>query len=154
MDRSSKPAMQITHDNGWGRTYVFTVVEGFPNSSYCVWNIGDNMNEGYLPLCLRAPNREDWQMNVNPDNLCAIDMRDNPDLLAKFRWAARWGINNYETALAASQKKPVLTKQSSCAYVNREMFEYDYASQKQAIAEELVGLFEELSAGFLNPGRS
>lgn len=98
--------MQISHDDGYGRTDVFTVVDGFPNSTYFVWNIGDNMTDGYLPLCQRDPYQEDWQMKVRLNTLCAIDMRDDPELLAKFRQAARWGISNYETALAASQKSP------------------------------------------------
>ena len=142
--------MQISHDDGYGRTDVFTVVEGFPNSTYFVWNIGDNMTDGYLPLCQRDPYQEDWQMKVRLNTLCAIDMRDDPELLAKFRQAARWGISNYETALAASQKKPVLPKQSGRAYGNREIL----ACQKQAMAEDLLSNFEELSAGFLNAGRS
>lgn len=146
--------MQISHDNGYGRTDVFTVVEGFPDSTYFVWNIGDNMIDGYLPLCQRAPDQEDWQMNVNLNTLCAIDMRDDPELLAKFRQAAHSGIMNYETALAASQAKPIPPEQSGCAYGKREILEYDYECQKQAMAEELVGYFEELSAGFLNAGRS
>lgn len=142
--------MQISHDNGYGRTDVFTVVDGFPNSTYSVWNIGDNMIDGYLPLCQRDPYQEYWQMKVRLNTLCAIDMRDDPELLEKFRQAAHRGISNYETALAASQNKPVPPEQSGCAYGKREILE----CQKQAMAEELVGYFEELSAGFLNAGRS
>ena len=146
--------MQISRDNGYGRTDVFAVVEGFPSSTYSVWNLGDNMIDGYLPLCQRVPDQEDWQMNVNLNTLCAIDMRDDPDLLAEFRLAARRGINSYETALAASQAKPIPPEQSGCAYGKRGILAYDYACQKQAMAEELVEYFEELSAGFLNAGRS
>ena len=112
------------------------------------------MIDGYLPLCQRVPDQEGWQMNVNLNTLCAIDMRDAPELLAEFRLAAHRGINSYETALAASQAKPIPPEQSGCAYGKRGILAYDYACQKQAMAEELVEYFEELSAGFLNAGRS
>lgn len=56
---------------------TFTIVESVPRG-YEIWNIGDNMVDGYLPLCYVFPGTYD----VDGDNLKAIECKDAQTILA------------------------------------------------------------------------
>ena len=57
------------------RTDYFEVVEKIPHGFF-VWNIGDNMTSGYLPLCESA-NDPEYPGTINATTLKAIKMNEN-----------------------------------------------------------------------------
>ncbi len=60
--------------NGWGDTRVFTVVDKAP-ADYIVWNIGNNMADGYIPFCklIKYDDPElDWRRDVDIGSLLAV----------------------------------------------------------------------------------
>lgn len=122
---------EISFDNGYGTTYVFKVTDKIPDSTYMVWNIGDHMVNGYLPLCKLVPDQEDWQKNIDTASLLAIDFRDKPELLAKLREASRYGVDNLAHCKARSM--PIRRPTS------------DWRLKAQGLAKELVPVFESLS---------
>lgn len=133
IDEQCTAKNEISFDNGYGETYRFTVVDKIPSSQYRVWNIGDNMVDGYLPLCLRAPSEHEWQEQVALESLVAIDMKDRPDVLKDLRKAAGIGIDNLESVYKALGI--VATNQ-----IAREQKEW---------AQVLLPVYEELSSGFI-----
>jgi hypothetical protein len=125
---------EIYHDNGYGTTYRFTVVTGFPDSRYVIWNIGDCL-DGYLPLCRIAPSEYDWQRNVDVDTLAAIDMRTQPELRQALLKAAGVGVNN-------------LYEAEKCLNIEPDSL---LAKEQRDYAIKLLPAFEMLSEKFYTP---
>lgn len=71
--------------------HSFEVVDTIP-SGYQVWNIGNNMTEGYLPLC----QLEGGTCSVITTTLKAIKI-DDPELLALLRMGASYGVHDLES---------------------------------------------------------
>lgn len=57
--------------------HEFEIVESVPHN-YVIWNIGKNMEDGYLPLC----EREKESYNINVNTLKAIKLKDAQVILA------------------------------------------------------------------------
>ena len=116
----------ISYDNGFGTVYQFKLVDKIPDDSYKVWNIPSNRIDGYLPLCRSSQTQE---IIVDKDSLCAIDMRDRPDVVKDLRKAAGVGINNLQSVHEALNG--VATT--------------DLAKQQKEWAQVLLPVYEELS---------
>jgi len=86
--------MKITVEK-FGRKDVFEVVDKIP-AGYVVWNIGDNMVDGYLPITMLKPGT----FEIRPETLKAIALP--ADELAFLRKVAGRGINSKK---AASRRK-------------------------------------------------
>lgn len=136
IDEQCAAKHEISFDNGYGTTYRFAVVDAIPDSRYHVWNIGDHMVDGYLPLCRRAPGQEDWQQEVDVNSLVAIDMSDRPKVLAEMRRAAGYGVTSLETAM-----KYAFAKEPPQNQMERG---------QRAYAKDLLPVFEELSPSFVD----
>lgn len=72
----------ILHDG----KHTFEVVEAIPQG-FRVWNIGNNMMDGFLPLCQLV----DGTYNIIPETLKALKV-DDPELLKLLREGAGKGI--------------------------------------------------------------
>ena len=94
---------------------TFDVVEKIP-VGFFVWNIGDNMTDGYIPLCERLypdVNEDDLRYySINTNTLKAIKL--NEDEVLMLRNAAYWGIKSKKTA-----QKAIRCKRSG--YLNQKM---------------------------------
>lgn len=112
----------------------FTIVDKIPDSRYHVWNIGDNMVDGFLPLCRKLPTEFDWQECIDPQSLVAIDMRDKPEVLADMRKAAGLGITNLERVYKALGMATTTS----------------IGKQQKEWAQVLLPVFEELSSNFID----
>lgn len=89
----------MTLDNGYGTVYRFEIADHIP-SGYVVWNIGDHMHDGYIPLTMLKPGT----FEIRSDTLKAIALP--PDEVALLRKAAAWGIDSKKhAALAAKRRK-------------------------------------------------
>ena len=108
--------MRITDER-----HTFEVVENIPEG-YEVWNIGDNMIDGYLPLA----QAENYQ--INPNTLKAIKLESEE--LELMREAAGYGVNNLKSAKRAVNLK------NPKSYI---------AKRKKALAEQTITIFERLS---------
>ena len=76
-------------------TREFEVVESVPKH-YFIWNIGDNMVDGYLPLCewLNPDDKEDFSVNV--DTLKAVKLPEAQTVLEVAGCAGTpWGMEAY-----------------------------------------------------------
>ena len=62
-------------------THNFEVVKKIPQR-YFIWNIGDNMTSGYLPLCESA-NDPEYPYNINATTLKAIKMDEKERKILK-----------------------------------------------------------------------
>ena len=67
-------------------SHEFEVVEKMPKD-YVIWNIGDNMVDGYLPICLCDG------FNVTVSSLKAIKI-DDAEELKLLRECAGYGVEN------------------------------------------------------------
>ena len=68
---------------------IFEIIDAVPYG-YMIWNIGDNMPDGYIPLCrLEASQPFDGARNIQTDTLKAIPCRDSRCVLR----AAACGLN-------------------------------------------------------------
>lgn len=58
--------MTIKHDNGYGTTYIFEVVDKIP-TGYSIWNISGIGNGEYAPICetLHPENKNCYDVNTN-----------------------------------------------------------------------------------------
>lgn len=85
-------------------THRFEVVDKMPED-YFVWNIGDNMVDGYLPICqdLYPGNKDNYE--INQRSLKAIAME--PEDLKILRNAAGYGVTSLKAARAALKRKAV-----------------------------------------------
>ena len=138
IDEQCSVKNEVSFDNGYGTIYHFTVVDKFPDSRYCVWNIGDNMIEGYLPLCV-VPLRDDGIQEIDKYSPAAIDMSDRPELLQMLRRAAGVGISD----LYSAQKHLDNTKsEEPSTTLEKQQYEY---------AKDLIAVFEKLSEDFYSP---
>lgn len=81
--------------------YVFEVVDFIPGN-YQVWNIGDNMADGYLPLCMLVPGT----YSIVPESLKAIKVED-ADLLKLLRSGASWGVHDLKSCKKVMKRKTV-----------------------------------------------
>ena len=108
--------MRITNER-----HTFEVVENIPEG-YTVWNIGDNMTDGYLPLC----QSENFQ--INPNTLKAIKM--DHEELKLMREAAGYGVEDLKSAKRAMNRK------NPKSYIAR---------RKKELAEKTITIFERLS---------
>lgn len=124
IDEQLTPKKLISIESN-GRTDRFAVVDSFPDSSYRIWNIGDNMLDGYLPLCRLSDSIE-----IDTNSLVAIDMSDKPEILHMLRQAANIGINSLETA-------------QNCSLLPKPHSDFEKEQYKTAI--QLLSVFEELS---------
>ena len=99
----------------------FEVVESIP-SGYEIWNIGDNMVDGYIPLA------EVEGYKINPDTLKAIKLEDEE--VAILRDCAHYGVNNLETARKA------LARKNPKGWITRK---------KKELAKKSINIFEKIS---------
>ena len=83
--------MTIRMNNGYGTTYSFRVTDRIP-SGYEIWNIGDNMVPGYLPITMLKPGTYE----IRPETLMAIPLP--VEELKILRKAAGSGCNSLESA--------------------------------------------------------
>ena len=94
---------------------TFDVVEKIP-VGFFVWNIGDNMTDGYIPLCEKLypdANENDLQYySINTNTLKAIKLSEDEIMI--LRYAASWGIKSKKTA-----QKAIRCKRSG--YLNQKM---------------------------------
>lgn len=111
----------ITNEK-FGKVDVFEVVENIPED-YEVWNIGDNMNDGYLPLA----KVKDY--GIDPSTLKAIKI-DSSEELKLLREAANYGVHNLKSA-----KRAVNLKNPKSSITRR----------KKELAEKTIAIFERLS---------
>ena len=77
--------------NRHSRQDTFTIVDKIPED-YQVWNIGNLMIDGYLPLCQLVPDT----YNVILETLLAIHLPDNE--IEIIRRATGYGINSLTAA--------------------------------------------------------
>lgn len=91
-----------TKSNLCERIDIFEIVEKIPEN-YSVWNIGENMIDGYIPLCKNAQpgNKECFEIDLT--SLKAIKLPD--DEISKLRNAASVGICDKATAQKALKSK-------------------------------------------------
>lgn len=104
------------------RVDTFEVVESFPQG-YIVWNIGDNMVDGYLPLA----QVENDSVNLNTLKAIKIDSNEELKLL---REAAGYGVHDLKSAKRA---------------MNRKNPKGSIARRKKELAEKTITIFERLS---------
>jgi len=129
------PERKIIYDKGNFRAPdAFLVVDKIP-SGFHIWNIGNNMADGYLPICQGKAGEYEWQACVDLEHLYAIDMTDRPELLAALRKAAGIGI----TDIIAANK-----------YLHVEPKD-DLAKQQLEYSKKLLPVFEELSEQSYTP---
>lgn len=103
------------------KRHNFEVVESIP-SGYEIWNIGDNMIDGYIPLA------EVEGCKINPDTLKAIKLDDEE--VAILRDCANYGVVNLKTA------KRALARKNPKGYITRK---------KKELAEKAINIFEKIS---------
>lgn len=94
--------MKITH-TALSTTHTFEIVNKMPKG-YIIWNIGENMEDGYLPICEIKSGFE-----INPDTLKAIRF-ENKDELALLRKCACRGIVDLKSASKALKLKKNIRK--------------------------------------------
>jgi hypothetical protein len=103
---------------------TFEEVENIP-AGYQIWNIGDNMVNGYLPLCQLYPGT----YNIIPHTLKALKI-DNDELLKLLRSGAGKGICNLK----------------KCRYyANLKNPKDIYIKRTKEIAQKVLSFFEEYS---------
>lgn len=115
--------MKITLEVSARRSRTFEVVDKIPNE-YIVWNIGDNMIDGYIPLAKPVGSYE-----IDPWSLKAIKIDDASDLKL-LREGAHYGIISLDTAIKASKIKGTKSH---------------YGKHKKFLGEMLVVIYERLS---------
>ena len=80
--------------------HTFIIVERI-EAPYFIWNIGNNMPEGYLPLCRKAAIQPfDGACCIDQGSLQAIKCEGAQQILA----AASYGLNNFEDMVKYMQK--------------------------------------------------
>ena len=89
--------MKITHTS-LNVTHTYEIVEKIP-ANFFVWNIGENMAPGYIPICESTEG-----YNVNVTTLKAIALDENE--LTILRNAAGYGVNDVKTAKRATKLNP------------------------------------------------
>ena len=102
--------------------YDFQVVKSIPHD-YIVWNIGNNMIDGYLPL---AQITEGY--NINQSTLKAIKISSEEELNL-LRDAAGYGVHDLKSA------KKALNRKNPKGYIAR---------RKKELAEKAITIFEKL----------
>lgn len=102
---------------------TFEVVDKIP-VGYTVWNIGDNMVDGYIPLAKPVGPYE-----IDPWTLKAIKIDDASDLKL-LREGAHHGIISLNTAIKASEIKNTRSH---------------HGKHKKFLGEMLVVIYERLS---------
>lgn len=112
--------MTIKHDNGYGTTYIFEVVDKIP-SGFEIWNIPEIGNGEYIPIC-QAINH-----NVNAKTLKAIKL--NKEEISVLRKAASAGIKTF------SKAKRTLSRTTKTAY----------AKENQRRAEKVIPILERIT---------
>lgn len=105
----------------FGRKDEFEVVNKIPGG-YVIWNIGDNMNDGYLPVAIVRDNM------VVPSSLKAIAINNEADLKI-LRKAAGYGISTLRKAKKAVHISP------TTAYLR---IKKDYAQKALPILERIT----------------
>lgn len=88
----------MTLDNGYGTVYRFEIVDRIP-SGYLVWNIGDHMHDGFIPLTMLKPGTYE----IRSDTLKAIALP--PEEVALLRKAAARGIDSKKHAAIAVKRR-------------------------------------------------
>ena len=92
-----KPRLTISEDERYitvdgpllGVSHTFELVDHVP-LGYSIWNIGENMADGYLPLCrLAAMQPFPGGRNIEVDTLKAIKCEGAQEMLAAAGWGAR-----------------------------------------------------------------
>lgn len=88
------------------KKYEYEIVDRIP-TGFCVWNIGDNMADGYIPLCesLYPEAKKDdlRRYAINVYTLKAIKLSKGE--VKALREAAAVGINSKTTAEKASRSR-------------------------------------------------
>lgn len=102
--------------------HAFEVVTKIP-SGHVIWNIGDNMIDGYLPICTVYD-----EYCVNVDSLKAIKI-DDAKVLANLRNGAHYGVVDVKSA------RRKLNNKSPKSYVARQG--KNYAELNLPILESL-----------------
>ena len=102
--------------------HTFEIVDRIPKG-YIVWNIGDNMTDGYIPLCELTTG-----YNINVNTLKAIALDDAEVRI--LRDAAHYGIWNLKKAKAAARLNAVT----------------HYGWRKKTLGEAAVKIFERITA--------
>lgn len=112
--------MTIKHDNGYGTTYIFEVVDKIP-SGFEIWNIPEIGNGEYIPIC------QSINHNVNTETLKAIKM--NKEDISVFRKAASAGIKT------VSKAKRTLSRTAKT----------EYAKENQRRSEKALPILERIT---------
>lgn len=103
--------------------WEFEVVNKIP-TGYEIWNIGENMVDGYIPLA------EVYGSDINPVTLKAIRIEDVQEL-DLLRNCASYGINNLDRCREALNCEPR-------GWLN---------GKKKTLAQWAIKFFEELTEG-------
>ncbi len=109
--------MKITDEK-----HEFEVVEKFP-TGYVIWNIGDNMISGYLPICLC----EDFDVILPSLKAIKIDDASELELL---RDCAGYGVHNLKAC------KRAVKLNNPKGYITR---------RKHELALQAISIFERIS---------
>lgn len=102
--------------------HEFEVVEKMPKN-YVIWNIGDNMVDGYLPICLCNG------FNVIVSSLKAIKI-DDVEELKLLRDCAGYGIGNLKACNRAIKLR------EPKGYI---------AIRKRELAKEAINIFKKIA---------
>lgn len=94
---------QFIESRSMFNTHRFEVVEKIP-SGFFVWNIGDNMVEGYIPIAesLRPGDKDCYEIRESTLKAIALD----PAAIKILRAAAGWGITSVKAANRAIKRQP------------------------------------------------
>lgn len=130
--------MKIVNKKGVSdRKDVFEVVEKIPDN-YQIWNIGDNMEDGYIPLCVC-----DDEYTVQLDSLKAIKIEDEKEL-ELLRECASYGVHNLKSAKkTANIKNPdgyLEQKAKFLAEKSIEIFERLTEMTREKVIDQLIDI--------------
>ncbi|RKI25515.1 hypothetical protein D7V82_20910 [bacterium 1xD8-6] len=117
--------MTIKHDNGYGTTYIFEVVEKIP-AGFEVWNIG-GLGE-YIPICQSIRPDDKNCHDVNTSTLKAIKL--NKEEVTILNKAAGSGVKSVKSA------KSTLNRVAKTSMMKR----------KQMFAEKALPILERITA--------
>lgn len=90
--------MRTLTNTSCNATHTFEIVEKIP-TGFFVWNIGENMTDGYIPICEILEG-----YSINTETLKAIALEENE--IEIVRESARYGVNDLKSARRASKLNP------------------------------------------------
>lgn len=107
--------MTIKHDNGYGTTYIFEVVEKIPEG-FSIWAISGIGNGEYTPICERLhPENKDCY-DVNTQTLKAIKLsKEEVEILFQSAMAGDGTLKKARTTLKRVAKTATMQRRQEKA---------------------------------------